>query len=203
MAEINTNRRHAPATVRNRDSILAVLKQFLPETGTVLEIACGSGEHVSYFAPHFPGLMWQPTDLDQDNFDSIRSWSRDANGNVLEPLYLDTRDQPWPIQSAAAILCMNMVHISPWATTEGLLSDAGSVLEDGGVLYIYGPFKQSSVPFAPSNMAFDNFLQNQNPAWGIRDLSAMESLAHEHDLTLENVLDMPANNLSVIFRKGR
>jgi hypothetical protein len=198
----STARRHAPATLRNRDSILSVLEDVLPATGTVLEVASGSGEHTAYFAPHFPALTWQPSDGDAENFDSIRSWASESPGNILEPINLDTREHPWPLESVSAIICMNMIHISPWTSAEGLMRGASSVLETDGVFYLYGPFRQAGVPFAPSNAAFDESLKQRNPAWGIRDLSEVEDLAGRNGLTLERTQEMPANNLSVIFHKS-
>ncbi|MBT3559133.1 MAG: DUF938 domain-containing protein [Rhodospirillales bacterium] len=195
------SRRHSPSTQRNRDIILSVLKDVLPDTGTVLEIASGAGEHAAYFAPHFPTLTWQPTDIDRDNFGSILSWASDTGGAVLDPVHLDTQGNPWPVEAAAAIMCMNMIHISPWASTEGLIQGAGRILGAGGVLFLYGPYKQDGVALAPSNGSFDEWLKNQNPKWGIRELGHVEILATANGLKLDHIVDMPANNLSLIFRK--
>ncbi len=194
-------RRHAPATLRNREPVLSILHDILPDSGTVLEIASGSGEHVAYLAPHFPGLEWQPTDIDRDNFASIQSWTDDVGGNIRAPVYLDTRESSWPTDTVSAIMCMNMLHISPWDSAVGLMAGARRVLGTDGILFIYGPFRQRGVAFAPSNASFDEFLQMQDPAWGVRDLDDVEALANKHGLVLEKVVEMPANNLSIIFRR--
>jgi SAM-dependent methyltransferase len=193
---------HAPATYRNRDPILDVLKRVLPKDGLVLEIASGSGEHASYFAQALGGLIWQPSAMDAENRASIRAWAVDAGcDNLLDPLDLDVLSQPWPLAEAAAIVCCNMVHISSWAVTRALLGGAGRTLNAGGVLYLYGPYKLGGEHTAPSNQAFDDSLQARNPAWGIRDLGEVIAEAAAHGLAHEETLAMPANNQSVIFRR--
>ncbi len=194
-------KRSAPATERNREPIAAVLREVLPALGTMLEIASGTGEHAVYFARLFPGLRWQPTDPDPDALASIRAW-RDGcdSGNLLEPLRLDAAAETWPVDSADAILCVNMVHISPWAATEGLMRGAGRLLADGAPLVLYGPYRRAGVPTAPSNEAFDESLKSRNPEWGLRDLEAVEAEAAGNGLRLERVVEMPANNLTVVFR---
>jgi hypothetical protein len=194
-------KRSAPATERNREPLAAVLRQVLPERGTLLEIASGTGEHAVYFARLFPNLLWQPTDPDPQALDSIRAWRAEQGpANLLEPLRLDASAESWPAGSADAILCVNMVHISPWAATEGLMRGAGRLLAAGAPLVLYGPYRRAGVATAPSNEAFDESLRARNPEWGLRDLEAVEAEAGRHRLALERVVEMPANNLTVVFR---
>lgn len=194
-------KRSAPATERNREPIAAVLAETLPERGLLLEIASGTGEHAVYFAGRFPALHWQPTDPDPDALDSIRAWREEAGpDNLLEPLRLDASAETWPVASADAILCVNMVHISPWAATMGLMRGAGRLLAAGAPLVLYGPYRRVGVPTAPSNEAFDESLKARNPEWGLRDLEAVEAEAERHGLGLERVVEMPANNLTLVFR---
>ena len=196
-------KRLAPATERNREPIAAVLRQVLPERGTLLEIAAGTGEHAAYFAGLFPRLLWQPSDPDPEALASIRAWRGEAGlGNLLEPLRLDAAAEPWPVTSADAILCVNMVHISPWAATEGLMRGAERVLAAGAPLVLYGPYRRAGVPTAASNDAFDGSLRARNPDWGLRDLEAVEAEAVRHGLRLERVFEMPANNLTIVFRRS-
>ncbi|NBR31864.1 MAG: DUF938 domain-containing protein [Sphingomonadaceae bacterium] len=195
-------KRHAPATARNRDAILAILQDALPTSGLVLEIASGTGEHIVDFAGHFPALTWQPSDYDRLGLASIAAWSAEAgHPNLRQPVQLDASADDWPIDQADAILCINMVHISPWAATQGLMAGAGRIVPPGGLLYLYGPYLRDGVDTAPSNLAFDANLKAQNPDWGLRDLGAVADLAANHGLHLEQVIDMPANNLSLIFRR--
>lgn len=262
-------RAHAPATARNREAILAVLREILPSASprtkqtaqsvptsqplargasqtaqsvpasdplaqdaqqpaqsvpasdslaqgasqtaprsvdsacnTVLEIGSGSGEHVVYFAPHFPHLDWQPSETNQVGLRSIEAWLAHTRAdNILPPITLDATVRPWPVGRAAAILAINVIHYSPWETTSALLDGAAKTLIDGGVLYLYGPYRRAGVETAPSNEAFDGWLKARNPAFGVRDLQAVESLAKERGLSMERVIEMPANNLSVVFRR--
>lgn len=159
----------APAAARNRDPILRILRQVLLERGTVLEIASGSGEHAVHFAARLPHLIWQP---------SISARRAAVNlSNLLAPIQLDVEATEWPITSADAVVCINMLHIAPWSVTEGLLAGAGRVLPAGGVLYIYGPFQENGRHTAPSNAAFDASLRARNPDWGVRDLDKITDLA--------------------------
>lgn len=194
-------RLHYPATSRNRDAILGILRRVLPPDGLVLEIASGSGEHVAHFAPALPHLQWQPSDADPAVLDSIAAHAGDG-GNIRPPLRLDVLTRPWPVDRAVAVLCINMVHIAPWPVCRALLAGSGAVLDDGGMLYLYGPFKRDGRHTAPSNAAFDAALRRQNPALGVRALEDIEQDAMEHGLRLAERVDMPANNLSVILRKG-
>ena len=191
----------APAVLRNREPILAELRHILPARGLVLEIASGTGQHVAHFARHLPELTWQPTDPDPAGRASIAAWiAAERLANVRAPLPLDTTGD-WPLEAADAILCCNMIHIAPWAAAEGLIRGAGRVLPPGGVLVLYGPFRRGGVHTAPSNATFDADLRGRDPAWGIRDVEAMETLAVEAGLKLDAVVPMPANNLLIRFSK--
>lgn len=196
-------KRHAPATARNREPILAVLREELPARGLVLEVASGTGEHAAYFAPLFPNLRWQPSDADEESLASIEAWVADsAAANLLPPVVLDAASETWPLARADAILCVNMVHISPWAATVGLMRGAGRLLEAGAPLLLYGPYRRAGVPTAPSNEAFDHSLKARDPDWGLRQLENVAAEAAANGLALERVAEMPANNLTVVFRKG-
>ncbi|MBB4630945.1 DUF938 domain-containing protein [Sphingosinicella soli] len=199
---VRAGRRYAPATARNRDSILDVLGSLLPESGVVLEIASGTGEHVVHFARARPDLLWQPTDPSADARDSIAAWvAAEGLQNVRAPLDLDAAAERWPIGRIDAAVCINMLHISPWAATEGLMRGAGLHAPPGGLLYIYGPFRRADVPTAPSNEAFDADLKARDARWGLRDLDDVRSEADANGLGFEGLVEMPANNLSLIFRK--
>jgi SAM-dependent methyltransferase len=195
-------RLHAPSAARNRDPILNVLRRFLPARGVVLELASGSGEHTVYFAQAFPALAFQPSDPDPQACASIDAWTASAGlPNVRPALALDATAQPWPIDAADAVLCINMIHISPWQAAIGLVSGAAAILPPGGLLYLYGPYRRNGAHTAPSNEAFDRSLRERNPAWGIRDLEAVAELAAAHGFGPPAVEQMPANNLSLIFSK--
>ena len=194
----------SPATARNKDLILEVLRQHFPASGLVLEIASGAGEHALHMAANLPGLTWQPTDPDPQALASIAAW-RDQSGtaNLLAPVELDAaRPDLWPVQGADAMVCINMIHISPWAATEGLFAGAGRLLPAEGVLVTYGPYLEDAVETAPSNLAFDDSLKSRNPAWGIRRREDVEALAARHGLALHARIAMPANNLSLVFRRS-
>jgi SAM-dependent methyltransferase len=179
-----------------------MLRDVLPASGTVLEIAAGTGEHAVHFAGALPGLNWQPSDPSADARASIAAWSRSAAlPNLLPPLELDAAAPTWPVDAADAIVCINMIHISPWEATQGLLRGASRVLAAGSVLYLYGPYRRAGHPIEPSNAAFDKSLKARDPRWGLRDLGAVEACASACGLALERVIEMPANNLSVVFRK--
>lgn len=195
-------RLYYPATQRNRDAILDVLRGALPRTGLVLEIASGSGEHIVHFAQAFPGLTFQPSDPEEDTRQSISAWTHDRGlTNVLPPAMLDAASDHWPVAKADAILCINMIHISPWRATEGLMRNAARLLGEGALLYLYGPYRQAGVVTTPSNEAFDASLKTQNPAWGLRDLEVVAALAKAAGFSAPEVTNMPANNLSVVFRR--
>jgi SAM-dependent methyltransferase len=193
-------RHHAPATERNRDSIVDVLKDALPVSGHALEIASGTGEHIVHFARCFPQLTWQPSDPDPAALESIAAWREEAMlPNLLLPIEIDASGD-WNVEPADAIICINMVHISPWAATTGLFRNASQVLRAGGVLYLYGPYRGSGVPTAQSNEQFDQSLKSRNPAWGLRNVEDLVAEAAAVGLSLQQILEMPANNLSLIFR---
>jgi len=194
-------RRHAPATSRNRDPIADVLAAELPAEGLVLEVASGSGEHCAYFAERFPALRWQPSDPDPDALASIADW---CNGlaNIFPPLALDAAADDWPIASADAILCVNMVHISPWEATLGLMAGAGRLLGAGASLILYGPYRRQGVPTAESNEAFDRSLKARDSRWGLRHVEDVSAAAAARGLVLQRVVEMPANNLTLVFRRG-
>jgi hypothetical protein len=171
--------------------------------GIVLEIAAGAGEHAVYNAAAFPGLKWQPTDADTDALASIAAWRDHVSlPNLLTPLQLDACDPAtWPLERADAIININMIHISPWAATQGLMKGAGRLLPSGGVLFLYGPYFESDVETARTNLLFDASLRDRNPAWGIRRLDDVTALAGRHGLGLSERITMPANNLTLVFRK--
>jgi SAM-dependent methyltransferase len=196
-------RRYAPATVRNRGPILEVLKRHLPQHGLVLEIASGSGEHITHFAAGLSdwSLQFQPSDPDAGARASIDAWVRELGlSNIRPALALDSAADSWPVVQADTILCINMIHISPWAATVGLLRGAARILPPGGLLYLYGPYRRGGQMVA-SNQSFDDGLRAQNPAWGIRDLESVVALAAEHGFAAPVIEEMPANNLSVLFRR--
>jgi SAM-dependent methyltransferase len=189
---------------RNKGPILAVLERVLPQTGLVLEIGSGTGQHVAHFARALPRLTWQPSDPDADFRRSVESWiAAERLENVSPPIDLDVLRRPWPIADADAIVCVNMIHVAPWAATQALLGSASQVLPDGGVLFLYGPYRRFGGHTAPSNAAFDAQLRAQDPEWGVRDLEAVVELAGAEGLELTEVVEMPANNFGVVFRKHR
>lgn len=185
---------------RNKGPILAVLERTLPRTGLILEIGSGTGQHVAHFARALPGLTWQPSDLDAAFRESIWSWVRwESLGNVRPPVDLDVCRFPWPVPHADAVLCINMIHVAPWAVTEALLTGARDVLIRGGVLFLYGPYHRLGRQTAASNEAFDVQLRATDPDWGLRDLEAIIKLAGTVGFELVEVVDMPANNFSVVL----
>jgi len=199
--------RHAPATERNRDPIAAVLREVLPKKGVVLEIASGTGEHAVHFARLFgPHLIWLPSDPDEEALASIRARREEALREtplltLMEPKRLDAASDNWPVERCDAIVCINMVHISPWAATEGLMRGAGTLLAPGAPLILYGPYRQRTKPTAPSNEAFDQSLKARNPHWGLRAVEDVAAEGEKWGLALERTVEMPANNLSLVFRR--
>lgn len=188
------------ACERNREPIRQVLAQWLPSTGSVLEISSGTGQHVAYFAEHFPALRWMPSDRDEDAFDSVRSWC-EGLVNVEPPRVVDVLEPPDPHVKADAVFNANMIHISPGATTAGLFRWAASTLSVGGMIYLYGPFFEEGVETAPSNIAFDISLKQRHPAWGIRRLVDVEHTATLFGFSWKDRIEMPANNLFLRFDK--
>ena len=195
-------RRHAPATQRNRDAILAVLARHLPVRGLLLELASGSGEHAVHFAAALPDLVFQPSDPDAGSRASIDAWAASAGlGNLRPAIALDATAPDWPIESADAVLCINMIHIAPWTAAVGLVEGASRILAPGGILYLYGPFKREGRHTAPSNEAFDRGLRARDPAWGVRDLETVAAVAAANGCSAPETVAMPANNLSLVFRR--
>ncbi len=207
-------RQFAPATDRNREPILEVLKQALPATGLVLEIASGTGEHASFFTPQLAPRYWLPSDANADALASIQAWRQVTPSHaLLSPIALEVSQSDWPqiVQSSesrlsvdaplTAIVNINMIHISPWSATLGLMAGAGALLSPGGILYLYGPYKQQGIHTAPSNEAFDDMLKARDPNWGVRYLEDVVAAAARHGLQWQEAIAMPANNLSVIFKR--
>lgn len=192
--------------LRNRAPILAVLQLELPKGGLMLEIGAGTGQHAAYFAPHFPGLTWQPTDIDEASHASIAAWaqaSRENTGatNICPPLVLDVTAKDWQPTNASCVMSANMIHIAPWECCLGLMAGAAITLMENGVLALYGPFKQDGAQTADSNASFDASLRARDPAWGIRDLEAVIDSAAAQGLAHQKTISMPANNLMLIFRR--
>ena len=192
----------APAAERNAAPILEVLRGALPARGTVLEIASGTGQHAVHFAAAFPDLAWQPSDADARARASIDAW-REHSGlaNLRAPLDLDVRREPWPIDAVDAIVCINMIHIAPWAAAQALMKGAGARVATGGALVLYGPYRRAGAHTAPSNEAFDADLRARDPSWGVRDMEEVEALAQAQGFECEARVPMPANNFSLVFRK--
>lgn len=192
----------SPAALRNRGPIAEVLRDVLPERGLVLEIASGTGEHAEYFAGLFPGLLWQPSDVDPIALRWTGKRKEEAGlPNLLAPLSLDTTALSWPVAQADAIVCSNMVHISPWEATKGLMRGAGRLLGSGAPLILYGPYRREGVPTAPGNEAFDASLKARDPSWGLRTLEQVSAEARANGLMFERLVEMPANNLTLVFRR--
>lgn len=197
-------RRHAPATTRNRDAILAVLKDGVaPSSGLLLEIASGSGEHAAFMAPQLAPLLWQPSDYDGDALPSIDAHARDSRAaNIRPAIRLDVTAQPWPLSTCDALLCCNMIHIAPWMAAEALFAGAAAIMPAAAPLILYGPFRRDGAHTAPSNAAFDADLQRRDPRWGVRCLdSEVTPLAQAHGFMRDRIIAMPANNLMVVLRK--
>jgi SAM-dependent methyltransferase len=201
-APADGERRSAPAALRNREPIADVLREWLPRSGLVLEIASGTGEHAVYFARAFPSLEWQPSDIQPDALASIRAW--EAAGplpNLRPPLRINASDQSWPVEAADAVISVNMVHISPWESALGLLDGAARVLSDGSPLILYGPWITDAFETAASNIAFDFDLKRRDPEWGLRKVEDFAAEAEKRGLNLLETRRMPANNLMLLFRK--
>lgn len=189
------------AAERNRAPIAAVLARHLPGTGMVLEIASGAGQHAVHFARSFPHLVWQPSDPDEVCRRSIAAWRRDAAlANLLEPLPLDVHAQPWPCERTDAVVCINLIHIAPWSAALALFRGASQVLDAGGLLFLYGPYRVRGRHLAVSNAEFDDALRARNPEWGVRDLDEVTAAAAQRAFEPEAIVPMPANNLSVVLR---
>jgi Protein of unknown function (DUF938) len=201
----------APATGRNRGPILEILTRWLGANAAsskrrslhVLEIASGTGQHAICFAQALPHLRWQPSDLDADSLASIEAWRAESGlPNVAAPIRLDVREGEWPDGPFDVMFNANMIHIAPWPVAEGLFAGAGRILVDGGLLFLYGPFRVGGLHTAPSNEAFDADLRRRNPAWGVRDLERVVELAASAGLLLVETNEMPANNKLLVFQRG-
>jgi SAM-dependent methyltransferase len=199
-------RMFSPSAARNSAPILAVLKRVLPTNGVVLEIGCGTGEHAVCFAEAMTNLTWLPSDPDPGSRASTASWIKFKGlKNVLAPIDIDVCAKLWGVEQTApfdAIVSINMVHIAPWAASLGLFAGAGRLLRAGGFLFLYGPFKRNGVHNAPSNAAFDESLKARNPSWGLRDIADLQRVGDASRLDLRETIEMPANNMSLVFSRG-
>ncbi|MFL5059927.1 MAG: DUF938 domain-containing protein [Xanthobacteraceae bacterium] len=192
----------APAAERNKEPILAVLRRVLPERGKVLEIASGTGQHIVHFAKALSSLQWQPSDPDHTMHGSIARWiEHERLANVQPPIALNV-SEPWPVDHADAVLCINMIHIAPWQATLDLMAGAGRVLPAGGVLVLYGPYRRFGQHTADSNAVFDAQLRATDPQWGVRDLEAVLDVACRHGIGAQEIVAMPANNFTLVLRKS-
>ncbi|MEP2989539.1 MAG: DUF938 domain-containing protein [Parasphingorhabdus sp.] len=199
----SSDQKYAPATMRNRDAIVAGLREVLPQTGTILEMASGTGEHAVYFGQKFPNLTFQPSDPDPECCRSIAAWTaREAVENVRPPLQLDALIKEWDIESPTAIICINMLHIAPWEASIGLFNHAAQLLAPGASLFLYGPYFRDGVEPAQGNLDFERSLKSRNLQWGIRDVSDVDKLANQNGFVQERLIEMPANNISLIYRKA-
>jgi SAM-dependent methyltransferase len=195
-------RQRAPATTRNREPILEVMRRVLPEEGLVLEIASGTGEHAAWFSARLPELAWQPSDVSDAALESIEAWREEGSAKLRAPIRLDVRSDPWPVDEAQAIVNINMIHISPWEACKGLLRGAGRVLAPDGPLLMYGPYRLAGRHTAPSNESFDASLRERNPEWGVRNLDDVVAEAERNGLAFSEKVAMPANNFTVLFRRA-
>ena len=206
VAEAGDARRHAPSASRNEAPILDVLRDVLPATGRALEIGSATGQHIAAFARTFPGLQWQPSDPFAESRASTAAWVAETGlDNLADPIAVDVTTPDWPAALDGprdAIVCINVLHIAPWAVTEGLMAGAGRLLAPGGILYLYGPYKRDGHHTAQSNADFDASLRHRDPTWGIRDIADVETCAKANGLTLERTIDMPRDNFSLVFRRG-
>ena len=195
--------RHAPATLRNREPILEVLKRALPKAGTLLEVASGTGEHAAFIAPRLPeGLVWQPSEASVEALADIDAHTNGMRACVRPAIVLNAADTTWPILAADAVFCCNMIHIAPWRAAEGLFGGSSRVLADAAPLILYGPFKRHGLHTAPSNQSFDDGLRARDPAWGVRCLDTdVMPLAEQSGFAVDEIVAMPANNLTVVFRR--
>ena len=200
---ITMAKRFAPAAERNRQPILEVLRRVLPPSGLVLEVASGTGQHAIFFTEHLPSVRWQPTDTSPEALQSIGAWVEETTReNVLPPLDLDVRSPEWPLPKADALVCINMIHISPWEAAEALFRGAGKLLPNGSPMVTYGPYRLHGEHTAPSNAAFDENLRSRNAHWGIRDIDELVELGGRTGFALDERIAMPANNMSLVWRRG-
>jgi cyclopropane fatty-acyl-phospholipid synthase-like methyltransferase len=204
MSGVAVSRVESPSAARNREPILAQMRRVFPSTGKVLEIASGSGEHAVFAGRALPGLTWQPSDPDATARASIAEWiAHEGLGNVLPPRDIDVRTAQWGVDGPFdAVVAINMIHISPWAAALGLFAGAGRVLRAGGILFLYGPYRRGGQHTAPSNATFDGWLKARDPSFGVRDLEEVERVGVENGLALREIVEMPANNFSLVFDKN-
>ncbi len=196
-------RETAPSAERNKQPILEVLARVLPPRGLVLEIGSGTGQHVAHFAQALPALTFQPSEMDVERHASIAAWAAAGKlSNVKPPLAFDVTKRPWPVSAADAIVCINVIHISPWQATLALMAGAGAILSAGGVLVTYGPYLRGGAHTSQSNQAFDAGLHARNPLWGVRDVDTVAQVAGSEGLALEELVPMPANNFTLVWRKS-
>jgi hypothetical protein len=199
-------RQYALATERNRQPILDILLRVIPTKGDILEIASGTGEHAVFFAPKWSSRQWIPSDPNPDARASIVAWGKYTDTtNLALPLEIDTSKSDWFEQvnsSVSAIICINMIHIAPWAACEGLMAGASQLLPSEGIVYLYGPYKRGGQHTAPTNVEFDRLLRDRNPEWGVRDLDRVLEVASDRGLQLQEIVPMPANNLSIVLKKN-
>ena len=205
--ENGDSRLHAPATERNRAVILELLEACLPRDGVLLEVASGTGEHASFMAPRLKPLLWQPTDIDDRHIASVDAWAAHVGSdNLLPARRFNALEDPWHFPDLpariSAVAAINLIHIAPWPVAKALMAGAGRLLDTGGVLYMYGPYRQKGAHTASSNAAFDLSLKRQNPDWGVRDMEAVMELADKAGFSDLDIVGMPANNFSLIFTKG-
>lgn len=196
-------KRVAPAAERNKQPILTVLRRVLPRNGLVLEIASGTGQHAVFFSEHMPSLDWQPTDPSEEALQSIDAWvSEVRRDNLKPPVPLDVGSPTWPVESADAVLCINMIHIAPWTAAEALFDGASRILGSGHPLITYGPYSVGGTHTAPSNEAFDASLRSRDPAWGVRDIEELQALGARTGFELTERVDMPANNMTLVWKRS-
>jgi Protein of unknown function (DUF938) len=192
----------SPSAERNKSPIAEVLKRVLPGHGVVLEVSSGTGQHVVHFAREMPHLTWQPSERDEASLQSITHWvAAEALPNIRAPLRLDVADQPWLVGSAVAVVCLNMIHIAPWSAAEALIRGAEAAVSQGGILFLYGPYRRNGQHTSPSNAVFDEQLRSQDPEWGVRNLEDVARCAKAHGFGEPETHEMPANNLSVVLRR--
>ena len=195
-------RETAPSAERNKQPILEVLERVLPPKGVVLEIGSGTGQHVAHFAKALPDLIFQPSEMDAQKHPSIVAWAgHEQLLNVRPPIAFDVARLPWPVRSADAVVCINVIQISPWEATLSLMRGAGDILPPDGVLVTYGPYRRGGAQTAPSNDTFDTSLKARNPLWGVRDMEEVVAVAKDNRLDFEEAVAMPANNFTLVFRR--
>ena len=195
-------RLHSEATWRNREPILGCLERVLPPAGLVLEVASGTGQHAVFFASRLPHLTWQPSDPHPEMRASIAAWATDGPDNLAEALDLDVRSAEWPVAGVSAVVAVNLIHIAPWAVCRALIEGAARILEPRGVLFLYGAYRVDGRHTGPGNVEFDESLRARDPDWGVRDLEAVRDVAVGCGFEVGEVVEMPNDNLGVVFVQG-